>query len=217
MKPTNPFMQTFDELPETLPIFPLSNAVVLPGSILPLNIFEPRYINMVQDALKTHRLIGMIQPRDETTESPLFDIGCAARITRFEETNDGRLEISLTGICRFEIEHELETIRGYRFIVPNWDKFQSDYTQEIVDNPQSTESFVHALKHYFEQTEFKLDWKVIAKLNPIDIFNSLYGFIDLSPTDKQMLLEIDTHQERIKVLTVLLNSNFELDSNSRKH
>ncbi len=101
-------MQQFEQLPDTLPVFPLTNAVVMPGGHLPLNIFEPRYLNMLQDAMERHRLIGMIQPRDESPNPDLYSVGCAARITRYEETNDGRLEVSLTGLCRFEIKEELD-------------------------------------------------------------------------------------------------------------
>lgn len=199
-------MQGFNDLPKTLAIFPLNNAVVLPGSHLPLNIFEPRYLNMIQDAIASHRLIGMIQPRDNTPQSELYSIGCAARITRYEETKDGRIEISLSGLCRFEIEDELTTTRGYRLIVPNWDKFAGDYTDEC-DLSTSNKNFIHSLKQYFDNTEFKLDWDTMKNLSPQDLFNSLYYFIELSSEDKQMLLEIDTTDQRIKALTALLNSN----------
>jgi len=206
MKQLSPFMQSFDKLPSTLPIFPLNNAVVLPGSHLPLNIFEPRYLNMFQDAIESHRLIGMIQPRDNSTNSELFTIGCAARITRYEEIPDGRLEVSLTGLCRFEITEELPSTRGYRLIIPSWDKYQLDYGLE--ESLKDTHySFVNALKLYFGKTDFDLDWNKMEELNSEDLFNSLYYFIELSSADKQMLLEIDTSNQRIKALTALLSAN----------
>lgn len=203
MKKLNPFMQDFIDLPTTLPIFPLNNAVVLPGSHLPLNIFEPRYLNMLQDAMESHRLIGMIQPRADHSEIGLHDIGCAARITRYEETIDGRLEISLTGLCRFQIHEEITTTRGYRLIVPAWEKFEIDYDEESTLNSPN-QAFVNTLKLYFNQTDFNLDWKTMEKLNQVDLFNSLYYFIELISADKQMLLEIDTTEQRIKALIALL-------------
>ncbi len=201
-------MQAFDKLPNTLPIFPLNNAVVMPGSHLPLNIFEPRYLNMFQDAMESHRLIGMIQPRDDSANSELFDIGCAARITRYEETIDGRLEVSLTGLCRFEFTEELTSTRGYRLIIPSWDKYKIDYSDEDIKE-DSHQSFINALKLYFNKTDFDLDWKAMKKLSPENLFNSLYYFIELSPTDKQMLLEIDTSTQRIKALTAILSMDMD--------
>ena len=119
MSRLSPFVQPFEQLPPTLPVFPLSSAVVLPATNLPLNIFEPRYLNMVQDAIESHRLIGMIQPRYDTANPGLYQVGCAGRITRYAETNDGRLEIALTGLCRFTIGEELSTTCGYRLVKPD--------------------------------------------------------------------------------------------------
>ena len=115
------------QLPDVLPVFPLANAVVLPGGYLPLNIFEPRYLNMVQDAMEGHRLVGMVQPRDDSTKPELYQVGCAGRVTRYYETQDGRLEIVLSGLCRFRIGEELSTTRGYRLIKPDWSEFEIDY------------------------------------------------------------------------------------------
>ena len=123
------FTPSFDELPEVLPIFPLAGALVLPRQNLPLNIFEPRYLNMVADALGTGRNIGMIQPRPGSEESeapPLCRVGCLGRITAFNETRDGRFVISLTGVCRFEVAREVEPRRGYRRVSPDWGRFASD-------------------------------------------------------------------------------------------
>ena len=203
-------MQTFEQLPETLPIFPLNNAVVMPSGHLPLNIFETRYLNMLQDAMQSHHLIGMIQPFDKNQNTGLYHIGCAARITRYEEINDGRIEVSLTGLCRFEIQEELETIRGYRLIVPNWSKFAIDYAEhgEFESNVKS--AFLSALQGYFNQTEMRLDWDVLEKLSPDNLMNALFYFIELTDADKQMLLEIDQMEQRIKALTAILDIQDEL-------
>ena len=201
-------MQDYKNLPHTLPIFPLENAIVMPGGHLPLNIFEPRYLNMLQDAVESHRLIGMIQPRNSQSDTKLYDIGCAARISRYEETLDGRLEISLTGLCRFEVKEELTTTRGYRLVIPAWDKFEIDYDLSSELNGPN-KAFVNTLKHYFSNTQFELDWQAMENLNQGDLFNSLFYFIDLSSADKQMLLEIDTTEKRIKALTALLSNKDE--------
>ncbi|MEB8431578.1 LON peptidase substrate-binding domain-containing protein [Cocleimonas sp. KMM 6892] len=187
-------------------MFPLANAVVMPGGHLPLNIFEPRYINMLQDAMENHRLIGMIQPRDESAKPELYNIGCAARIARYEETNDGRLEISLTGLCRFEIKDEIVTTRGYRLIVPDWSKFAMDYDDQSEPDATTQKSFISALKSYFNQTDMKLDWEVMEKLDSENLLNALFYFLNLSDEDKQMLIEIDTIEQRIKALTAILES-----------
>ena len=207
MSKLTPFMQSFEQLPNTLSVFPLSNAVVMPGGHLPLNIFEQRYLNMLQDAMESHHLIGMIQPRDESPKPDLYKVGCAARITRYEETNDGRLEISLTGLCRFEIKDELVTTRGYRMIVPDWSRFSMDYEEQPEPDVATQKSFISALKSYFNQTDMTLDWKVMEKLDAENLLNALFYFLNLSDQDKQMLLEIDTVEQRIKALTAILESN----------
>lgn len=207
MRKLSPFMQHFEQLPNTLPVFPLANAVVMPGGHLPLNIFEPRYINMLQDAMENHRLIGMIQPRDESPKPDLYKVGCAARITRYEETNDGRLEISLTGLCRFEIKDEIVTTRGYRLIVPEWTKFAIDYEQQSEPDTVTQKLFINTLRAYFNQTDMKLDWEVMEKLDAENLLNALFYFLNLSDEDKQMLIEMDTIEQRIKAISAILESN----------
>jgi len=126
----SPFLQAFADLPRELPIFPLSGAVVLPGVQLPLNIFEPRYLNMVAAALAQDHLIGMVQPRadaDAAEPPPVHRIGCAGRITSYSETTDGRIVMVLTGLCRFEIVEELPEHDGFRRIRPDWSRFSGDY------------------------------------------------------------------------------------------
>lgn len=210
MNKLSPFMQHFDQLPNTLPVFPLANAVVMPGGHLPLNIFEPRYLNMLQDAMEGHRLIGMIQPRDESPKPELYKVGCAARITRYEETSDGRLEISLTGLCRFKIKEELVTTRGYRLIIPDWSRFAIDYEEQTEPDAIIQKTFINALRGYFKQTDMKLDWEVMEKLDAESLLNALFYFLNLSDEDKQMLIEIDTVEQRIKAITAILEGNNEI-------
>jgi len=207
MKKLSPFMQAFKKLPNTLPIFPLPNAVVMPGGQLPLNIFETRYLNMLQDSIENHRLIGMIQPRDDGQNPELFNVGCAARITRYEEMHDGRIEVSLRGLCRFEIKEELVTTRGYRLIVPDWIKFEVDYQDHEEPDSATQFSFLSMLRNHFKRANMEIDWKVMEKLSTESLFNALFYFLDLSDADKQMLIEMDTLGQRVKAITAILESN----------
>lgn len=207
MKNQSPFMQAFDHLPATLPIFPLSNAIMLPGGNLPLNVFEPRYLNMLKDAMRSDQLIGMIQPRDDTEKSPLFDVGCAGRITRYEENKDGRIEIGLTGLCRFQIQEELTSTRGYRFVVPNWSAYRCDYDEQKPASELANIAFRTALKTYFSENNMDADWTMLEKLDVEELANSLFGFLPLSVEDKQLLVEIDGFPDRLTAFTAVLESS----------
>lgn len=206
MKTRSPFSQTFDQLPDTLPIFPLKGAVLFPGGSLPLNIFEPRYLNMVQDALQTHRLIGMIQPRDQQRVPTLYDVGCAGRMTRYLETSDGRLEITLSGICRFHIKHELDTVRGYRLVVPDWSGFETDYDEAIAS--ESAVAKLHAaLRAYFSMHDIDADWTLLDQLDPEVLVNMLPSSLALTSEDKQLLLETHDLEDRLRACAALLVDN----------
>lgn len=206
-----PFIQPFDQLPQTLPIFPLSSAVVMPGGLLNLNIFEPRYLNMVQDAIGTHRLIGMIQPRDDAQVPGLYEVGCAGRVTRYLETSDGRIELVLTGVCRFRVKEELPTTRGYRLVAPDWQPFARDYDDERVP-AETAEGLNLALRRYLESKNLQADWEVIDGMEPIDIANSLVGSLPLSTEDKQLLLETSGVNTRILGLSALLRRETGFDA-----
>ena len=214
MKKHSPFTQSFEQLPDTLPVFPLSNAIVLPGGFLPLNIFEPRYLNMVQDAMEKHRLIGMIQPRDDSAKPELYEIGCAGRITRYLETLDGRLEILLTGLCRFRVSEELSTTRGYRLIKPEWSEFAVDYAENDEPSEADKTKFDSVLRSYLERKNMQADLKTLERLSSEQLVNNLAGVLPLSDNDKQMLIEADTPANRLLVLTAILGNNDEL-SNAR--
>jgi len=204
MKKHSPFTQNFDALPNTLPVFPLPNAVVLPGGLLPLNIFEPRYLTMFKDAMQGEQLIGMIQPQDRESPPELFKIGCAARVIRYEETNDGRLEVLLSGLCRFEVSEELSSMRGYRLIVPKWQNFEHDYQDSEACNTQTTLLFNAALRHFFKQKEIDVDWETITQLSQETLVNNLIGQLPISVADKQLLLEAETLTNRVKSFTSVL-------------
>lgn len=206
----HPFDPSFDQLPERLPVFPLAGALLLPHGKLPLNIFEPRYLNLMFDALATPtRLIGMIQPRpvearEEDLDPPrLFAIGCAGRITSFAETDDGRLLITLTGISRFAVRSEDERQRGYRLVQPDWRRFVGDLRDAAplaVNRPR----LIAGLKAYIERQNARLNWDAIDELPDDSLVTSLSMLCPFSPTEKQALLEAEDLSSRAETLTALL-------------
>ena len=203
MTSRSPFTQKFAKLPETLPIFPLQGAVLLPDGSLPLNIFEPRYLNMVQDSMQTHRLIGMIQPRDQNSVPALYDTGCAGRITRYLETHDGRLEIVLSGICRFRVQRELDTVRGYRLVIPDWSEYSVDY--EVQEPSETSMAMLHSsLRAYFDNNDIEADWNLLDQLKPSLQVSTLLGALPLTNEDKQLLLEAPSLEERVRAFAALL-------------
>jgi len=202
--PSSPFAQTFEQLPSTLPIFPLANAVFLPGGYLPLNIFEPRYLNMIQDSMRGNQLIGMIQPRDKAQQPSLYDIGCAGRIVSYEEVDDGRLRILLAGLCRFAIQQELTTTRGYRLVQPDWSKFADDFAASAQPDKQALLLFRGALRAYLEQNQLETDWDQLEETSTQDLVNSLFNALPIASQDKQILIETNTLQNRIIAFTAIL-------------
>jgi uncharacterized protein len=203
----NPFIVPYEQLPRTLPIFPLSGSIVLPGSELPLNIFEPRYLNMVRDALSTHRMIGMIQPDvlagDETA---LCHTGCAGRITQYRETSDGRIEMVLSGVCRYDRGEELPTTRGYRLIVPNWSRFSIDYADHEGLLGGEHDRLIRTLKSYSRVKGLEADWTMLERLPTVRLMNSLSMALPFSEHNKQVLLETVEPAERLFTFTSLLES-----------
>jgi len=203
------FAQTFEQLPSTLPIFPLRNAVFLPGGFLPLNIFEPRYLNMVQDAMRGDQLIGMIQPRENAEQSDLYDIGCAGRVIRYEETDDGRIQILLAGLCRFTIDLELPTTRGYRLVQPDWSNFAEDFNTPPQPDAEALLSFKGVLRAYLEQNELNVDWDQLNEIDTEDMVNSLFNALPIASQDKQILIETNTLANRIVAFTAILKDAIE--------
>ena len=193
----SPFLTTFADLPNELPVFPLSGAVVMPGVQLPLNIFEPRYLNMVQAALAGDHLIGMVQPlsADAFEARPaLHRIGCAGRITSYTETNDGRIVMVLTGLCRFDIDSELPERDGYRCVRPDWSRFASDYRQDEEDI-REREQFMGSLRAYCDRRRVEVPWEDIVKMADAELVNLLCAHLPLGADDKQALVEtVDLHE-----------------------
>jgi len=195
-----------EELPHILPIFPLTGALLLTNGHLPLNIFEPRYLAMVKDAMATHRLIGMIQPRDlepDLVDPEIYKIGCAGKICEYSELPNGMLRITLEGVCRFEVEEELDAPTPYRQIKAGYQNFILDMEpvhRDCVDRLALHE----ALHHFLEFEEGSNDWQALDHLEDDSLVNSLSMICPFSPIEKQALLEATNVTERSQLLISLL-------------
>lgn len=207
------FMIPFNELPVSLPIFPLPNAIVMPGCYLPLNIFEQRYVEMLLDALKESRLIGMIQPEvADNTASPLYRTGTAGRIVSFNELPDGRFLVVLQGICRFDIVSEISTECAYRRVTVDWSRFHEDYELPQKTSGMNRDRLMDLLKCYFDRRGFKADWPAFEEIPDSLLVNMLAGQLPLAIPEKQALIEAVSPEERISRFIHLLE--FEVAGNS---
>jgi len=201
----SPFDPPYDELPAVIPIFPLTGVLLLPRGRLPLNIFEPRYLAMVSDALTYPRLIGMVQPREgrgDVGDPPVYPIGCAGRITGFGELDDGRYEITLTGTARFAIVEELAQVKGYRPVRVDWSRFRGDLEQ--ASGGVDRDRLLAALKPYLKRHKVKTDWDAITKTPDERLITSLAMVCPFAPSEKQGLLEAEGLPARARLLTALL-------------
>lgn len=194
------------DLPETLSVFPLPGALLLPRSRLPLHIFEPRYLQMVDDALKTReRLIGMIQPNPVgSDEDRLHAIGCAGRVTQFSETEDGRYLITLTGISRFRILTEIEGFAPYRRCTVSWDGFGRDLGRSEEDAEFDRAGFMRLLDRYFCARDLSADWDTLKEADDELLINSLSMLLEFDAEDKQALLEAPCVATRRETLVTLI-------------
>jgi Lon protease-like protein len=201
-----PYRQLSD-LPQLIPVFPLDGALLLPGGELPLQIFEPRYLNMVDDAMAGDRVIGMIQTRGGERQRPhLAEVGCVGRITSYAETSDGRYLITLTGVCRFEAGEELDLRLPYRQLRANYDRFGDDLgrDEEEVAGEAARARFATALKRYLNQRELDIDWETANEAPLEALVNSLCMGLPFEPAEKQAFLEAPDLAGRFDVLTTLL-------------
>ena len=190
------------DLPTTIPVFPLPKAVLLPRSRLPLHIFEPRYLAMVEDCLKTpHRLIGMLQPTGD--EGRLHSIGCAGKLTQFSETEDGRYMVTLTGISRYRTDSEIEGFAPYRRFDVQWVGFEQDREVPEQDSKFDRDSFFNLLGKFLEGEGLSTDWETLQQADNELLINSLSMMLDFDLEDKQALLEAPSLQTRRETLTTL--------------
>ncbi|PZP56150.1 MAG: peptidase S16 [Micavibrio aeruginosavorus] len=207
----------FSKLPDIIPVFPLDGVLLLPRGHLPLNIFEPRYIAMVEDALRTNRLIGMIQPSAASSgPPPLFKTGCAGKIVQFQETEDGRYLITLKGVARFEVQHEVDSMRGYRQVRTDWSKFSEDF-EKIESLGVNRSHLVELLQIYFEQNEMSIDWKLITAVNDEKLMTCLAMICPFTSGEKQALIEEPTCKARADLFMKLLEMAVRSECCSSKH
>ncbi|WP_102224466.1 LON peptidase substrate-binding domain-containing protein [Acidimangrovimonas sediminis] len=201
-------MRKLADLPDMLPLFPLPGALLLPRARLPLHIFEPRYLAMLDDVLKTeHRLIGMIQPRElpkGCSGSKLHKIGCAGRVTAFSETEDGRYMITLSGVQRFKVRQEVEGFTPYLRAEVDWSCFTGDQGAVETDPKFDRESFLGVLEKYFEEMGLSTDWGSLADAEDELLINSLSMLCPFENEDKQALLEAPNLETRRETLVTLI-------------
>ena len=194
------------DLPETISIFPLPGALLLPRARLPLHLFEPRYLAMLEDCLKTpSRLIGMIQPYEGPSGSAaLHSIGCAGRVTAFSETEYGRYMITLSGVSRFRVVEEVEGFVPYRRCTVTWDGFERDLGPTETDRGIDRTTFLGALERYFDDQNLKTDWESLREAEDELLINSLSMLCPFDPEDKQALLEAPSLSTRRETLMTLI-------------
>ncbi len=194
------------DLPDTVSVFPLPGALLLPRSRLPLHIFEPRYLQMLEDALKTpERLIGMVQPNpSQGNDDKLHQIGCAGRITQFSETEDGRYLITLTGVSRFRVRSELDGFTPYRRCKVSWDGFDRDLGKAEADDDFDRMGFLRLLERFFSSRELSTDWETLKDADDELLVNSLSMLLEFNPEDKQALLEAPCLKTRRETLVTLI-------------
>jgi len=194
------------ELPRVIPVFPLPGALLLPFGKLPLNIFEPRYLAMVEDALAGDRVIGMIQPEDPEAvadDPSLYAIGCAGRITAFSETDDNRVLITLSGLCRFDVIGEQALKDGYRRADVEWTRFAGDM-ETLSDTNLPRDRLLPALRNYCQTRNIAADWKAIENAPSYQLVTSLAMLCPFAPNEKQALLESPGLVERAELMISLM-------------
>jgi uncharacterized protein len=199
------------DLPPRIPLFPLRGAILLPRATLPLNVFEPRYLAMVDDVMSGSRVIGIVQPSttDDAGESPenkdaaLRQVGCAGRVTAYQELDDGRLLITITGVARYSIVDEAVTAGPYRVATVSYDRFASDFDIGRGEEQVDRTNLVRVLRAYLEQNRLKADWTAIERAPSEYLINALCVMSPYGPEEKQALLEAEDLKRRAEVLIAL--------------
>lgn len=202
---------SFQQQPVNLPIFPLSGVLLLPGGDLPLNIFEPRYVAMIKAALAGDRLIGMIQPcpcshKFADTVRPFYPVGCAGRISSFEETPDGRFLINLHGVARFELVSHKLTEQGYRMAEADFKAFTDDFREpEALPEHLTRPGMIDKLRDYLGREGLSIDWDLAEHIPDYRFYTLLAMICPFTPPEKQALLEAHTFEERCKMMKCLMD------------
>jgi len=209
-------MEIKENLPKIIPVFPLSNFIIFPGTSVPLNIFEPRYVEMINDSMKTNKMIGLIQPKKNKINSisDLYEVGCLGKITSFEDTPDGRYLIDLNGLSRFKIVKEIKNSKKYRECEVNFDDFKKDISLEKEKLKFSDlELIFKDLKSLFKKRGYIINWKSLEKQSLNEIINALAMASPFSLEEKQILLEsqdLGTRKNKIaEILSTYTFDNFD--------
>ena len=198
-------MTTVADLPDILPVFPLPGAILLPRARLPLHIFEPRYLAMVEDCLKSERrLLGIVQPRGNGEHPKLAAVGCAGKLTSFSETDDGRYMITLTGIARFGVGSEVTGFQPYRRVQAKWQPHLRDLGASEPDAGLDRPAFMKKLGRYFQARKLGTDWSGLKEAEDELLINALSMLCPFASEEKQALLEAETLTDRRKVLEALI-------------
>lgn len=191
-----------EEIPSKISIFPLNGALLLPRSQLPLNIFEPRYLEMIDNSISSDRLIGMIQTQ-ESNENQLYSIGCLGKITSFTELSDSRFIITLNGICRYKVTQELDTLTPYRQVKVSYEDFENDLTPGFNQDKANRDKLLDVLKKYLEKNNLQMDWEAVKSSPTETLVNSLCTLSPYSAEEKQVLLEADSIEKRNDLLIAM--------------
>ena len=202
-----------EPLPAAVPVFPLTGAVLFPRGVMPLNIFEPRYLAMVRDAVAAtgaaNRIIGMIQPRAaprrEGDPPPLYKIGCLGRITEYRETDDGRILLALVGVSRFHVGAELERDTLYRQVMTDYHGFTGDQDEDAALDAATRASLEDALRPYLDARGLAADWEAVQSADDEGLVTALAGALPFDPAEKQALLEAANLAERAQTLAALMS------------
>ena len=210
--------KNFSDYPKKIPIFPLGGVLLLPKSRLPLNIFEPKYLKMIEDVLTTeHRFIGMVQPKsnkkNESETTPILNnVGCVGRLTSFTETEDSRYLITLSGVSRFNNIKKVESFKPYIKAEVDWSNFRNDGMLEKLPTSFNKNEFLAVISEYFQITNLQTDWESLKKADDELLINSLSILCPFENDEKQALLEAKTIKERVAILTTLMEMSIKAET-----
>ena len=195
------------DMPPTLPVFPLAGALLLPRRPIQLNVFEPRYLALLDDALTGERLVGMIQPRageEAVGHAPeIYAVGCAGRIVQYAELGDGRCFLTLMGVARFRIEEELTTLTPYRIVSPDYSSFEPDFVAGVGEADVDRKALINALTEYAKANDLKVDWDDVEKAPNEPLVNALSMMSPYGAKEKQALLEAPDLKTRAEILIAI--------------
>tara|TARA_B100001123_G_C15258289_1_gene1005582 strand:- start:203 stop:841 length:639 start_codon:yes stop_codon:yes gene_type:complete len=199
----------FDDLPKVISVFPLSNAIFFPKTILPLNIFEKRYIQLVSDCMKNQRLFGMIQPTSKKKLVPeVYKVGCLGKIINFNEISDGRYIINLSGIIRFKIQKELSTDKLYRKFEVDYSEFKNDlHLEKIEKEKYNVKNLLQKINSYFKKKQYSIQLSELEELNFDQLISTICMIAPFSVEEKQKLIETIKIEQKIQILEEIININ----------